>query len=497
MEINVQVGKLEDLKAEAVYCPVFDGAKIEPDFAAFDKAAGGAIAKILASGDFSGKVGQMAVAYPSGGIRRVILDWFGKRRFDPEAVRRAIGRVVNKANELGVKELTLVYPKALPVNGAEVPTISMVEAALLANYKMTEYMTTLDERQKSRVKRLNILVANKAVGQKTEKGVAKGKILAESAILARDLTNYPGNYLNPTRYADIVKEQGKKWGFKVQVLTKPEIEKLGMGGLLGVARGSAEPPVFMILEHNAGKPRLDTVVFVGKGVTFDSGGISIKPADKMEEMKGDMAGSAAVFGALCAAARLNLPLHLVALMPVTENLPSGTAFKPGDILKALNGKTIEVINTDAEGRLILADALTYAERFKPKAVVDIATLTGACIVALGHVCAAVLGTDQKTIDRLKKASEQTAEKIWQLPLYDDYDDRIKSDIADVKNSGGRPGGTITAARFLKKFIGDYPWAHLDIAAMDLEEKGQPYIPKGATGFGTRLLIQFAENWVKK
>jgi leucyl aminopeptidase len=194
---------------------------------------------------------------------------------------------------------------------------------------------------------------------------------------------------------------------------------------------------------------------------------------------------------------LKLPVHLVGLMPVTENLPSGTAYKPGDILKTLSGKTVEIINTDAEGRLILADALTYAERFKPKAVVDIATLTGACIVALGHVCAGVLGTDQKVIDRLKKASEQTAEKIWQLPLYDEYDDRIKSDIADVKNSGGRPGGTITAARFLKKFIGDHPWAHLDIAAMDLEEKGRAYIPKGGTGFGARLLTQFVENWARK
>jgi len=502
MEINVQVGKLEELKAEAVYCPVFEKDKLEPDFAAFDKRTGGAIAQILKSGDFTDRVGQTAVTYPgpstssgsSSSVKRVILDWYGKRRFEADAVRRALGRVVAKANELGVKELTLVYPKSVPVSGAEVPTIAMVEGALLANYKMTEYMTTLDERQKSRVKRLNILVANRAVAQKTEKGVFRGRVNAEAAILARDLTNYPGNYLNPTRYAEIVKEQGKKWGFKVQVLTKPEIEKLGMGGLLGVARGSAEPPVFMILEHNADKPRLDTVVLVGKGVTFDSGGISIKPADKMDEMKGDMAGSAAVLGAVCAAARLKFPVHLVGLMAVTENLPSGTAFKPGDILKALNGKTIEIINTDAEGRLILADALSYAERFKPKAVVDIATLTGACRVALGDVCAGVMGTDQRVIDRLKKASLQTAERIWQLPLYDEYDDLIKSNIADVKNSGGRWGGTISAARFLKKFIGNYPWAHLDIAAMDLEEKGQPYIPKGATGFGTRLLIQFVENW---
>jgi leucyl aminopeptidase len=253
----------------------------------------------------------------------------------------------------------------------------------------------------------------------------------------------------------------------------------------------------MILEHNADRPRLDTVVLVGKGVTFDSGGISLKPGEKMEEMKGDMAGSAAVLSAVGAAARLKLPVHLVGLMPVTENMPSGTALKPGDILKALNGKNIEIINTDAEGRLILADALTYAERYKPNAVVDIATLTGACRVALGDICAAVLGTDQRLVERLKKASAQTAERLWQMPLYDEYDQLIKSSIADVKNSGGRYGGVISAARFLKKFIGDYPWAHIDIAGVDLEEKGQPYVPKGATGFGARLLLQFVENWAKR
>ena len=495
MEINVQVGKLEELKAEAVYCPVFEENKMEPDFALFDKNTGGSLVRVLSTGDY--KEGQTTVAYLNGSVKRAILDWYGKRRYEAESVRRAIGRVVNKANELGLKELTLVYPKALSVSQAEEPTTAMVEAALLANYKMMEYMTTLDERQKSRLKRLNILVANRAVAQKTKKGALRGRVAAEATILTRDLANYPGNYLTPTRYAEIARGEAKKWRFKIQVLNKAEIEKLGMGALLGVARGSAEPPVFMILEHNAGRPRLDTVVLVGKGVTFDSGGISLKPGEKMEEMKGDMAGSAAVLSAVGAAARLKLPVHLVGLMPVTENMPSGTALKPGDILKALNGKTIEIINTDAEGRLILADALTYAERYKPKAVVDIATLTGACRVALGDICAAILGTDQRLIERLKKASTQTAERLWQMPLYDEYDQLIKSSIADVKNSGGRYGGVITAARFLKKFIGTYPWAHIDIAGVDLEEKGQPYVPRGATGFGARLLLQFVENWAKR
>jgi leucyl aminopeptidase len=286
----------------------------------------------------------------------------------------------------------------------------------------------------------------------------------------------------------------KEHKFRCQVLSLAEIKKLKMGAFLGVAQGSNQPPKFIILEHIPKMKRGGTVVLVGKGITFDSGGISLKPSDKMEEMKADMSGAAAVLATLSSAARMNLPVHLVGLIPATENLPSGTAQRPGDILTSYSGKTIEVINTDAEGRLILADALSYADKFKPKAIVDVATLTGACIVALGHISAGMMGNDGSLKRKMIQASKKTGEKIWELPLWEEYEKQIKSVLADVKNTGGRPAGTITAALFLKKFVGDYPWVHLDIAGMDLEDKGKPYIPKGAVGFGVRLLLQFLRDW---
>jgi leucyl aminopeptidase len=274
-----------------------------------------------------------------------------------------------------------------------------------------------------------------------------------------------------------------------------------MGSFLGVARGSDEPAAFIIMEHNPGREDLDTVVLVGKGITFDSGGISLKPSQKMDRMRGDMGGGAAVLGAMLAVGRLGLPLHVVGLVPATENLPGGSAYKPGDVITAMNGKTIEVINTDAEGRLILADALAYAARFEPKAAVDLATLTGACVVALGRgVAAGVFGTDDELLDRLQAAGQASGERTWHMPLYDEYLDNLSSLSADLANtSGDRFGGVGTSAMFLKQFAEGYPWAHLDVAGMTFEErpptpKRPPHLQKGGTGFGVRLLIQFLRDW---
>jgi leucyl aminopeptidase len=250
------------------------------------------------------------------------------------------------------------------------------------------------------------------------------------------------------------------------------------------------------MEHSIPNGKTDTLVLVGKGITFDSGGISIKPSEKMEEMKGDMSGGAVVIAIIAASAKMKLPLHLIGLVPACENLPSGTALKPGDILKSYSGKTIEVISTDAEGRLILADALSYAGKYNPKAIIDIATLTGACVIALGHVGCGMLGNNPGLKDKIRKASLLTGEKVWELPLWEEYNEQIKSDLADVKNTGGRPAGTITAAAFLQKFVGNLPWVHLDIAGMDWEEKGKPYIPKGGIGFGVKLILQFLRGWAK-
>jgi len=271
------------------------------------------------------------------------------------------------------------------------------------------------------------------------------------------------------------------------------MERIGMGAMLGVARGSHEPPKFVVLEYRGGPRNKRPIALVGKTVTFDSGGISIKPADNMDQMKADMTGGAAVLAAVRTAVRMRLPLNIVGIIPATENMPGGSATKPGDVLTSLSGKTIEVINTDAEGRLILADGLTYATRYNPEVLVDIATLTGACVVALGNVAIGVLGNNEALIEELKQAGEESGERAWQLPLWDDYYDLIKSDVADVKNTGGRPGGTITAAAFLSKFIGKAVWAHLDIASTDWSDREKAYIPKGATGVGARLLIQFLRN----
>ena len=281
------------------------------------------------------------------------------------------------------------------------------------------------------------------------------------------------------------------------ILDKDKMKEMGMNALLAVASGSSEEPKFIILEYAGGKKSAAPVVLVGKGLTFDSGGISLKPADKMDEMKTDMSGGAAVMGVIMAAADLQLPLNITALIPATENMPGGTAYKPGDIIKSYSGKTIEILNTDAEGRLILADALAYSLEFKPAAIIDVATLTGACVVALGDDIIGMLGTDVKLKKEMDKAAQTTGELVWELPLWESYHELIKSDIADYKNSGGRTAGAITAAAFLSKFVGDAPWVHLDIAGPAWTSKDKTYIPKGASGVAVRLLVEFLCNRVHK
>lgn len=281
-----------------------------------------------------------------------------------------------------------------------------------------------------------------------------------------------------------------------KVMSLPELKKLGMGGLLGVAQGSVQPPKFIILDYNARTKNLDTLVFIGKGITFDSGGICLKQAKDMDLMKSDMSGAAAVMGAMMAVSKMNVPLHIIGLMPCTENMPSGSALKPGDIIQFSSGKTAEIANTDAEGRLILADALAYAENYHPQAVIDLATLTGSCVVALGTVVTGMMGNNEALKKRVQAAGEKSWERVWELPLWEEYQEQIKSDIADIKNVGGPHGGAITAACFLSKFAEKYPWVHLDIAGTSWCEKNGAYTQKGASGVGVRLLVQFARNWTK-
>ncbi len=299
--------------------------------------------------------------------------------------------------------------------------------------------------------------------------------------------------MTPTIIAEKGREIAKEFGLKFKVLERTQMEKLGMGALLGVAAGSAQPPKFIIVEYFRGGKK-PFIALVGKTITFDSGGISIKPAENMDKMKDDMSGGAAVLGAIRTAAALKLPLNIVGLLPASENMPGGRAYKPGDVLSTLSGQTIEIMNTDAEGRLVLSDALSYACRYKPAVIVDIATLTGACRIALGQEATGMIGTDENVKQQIRQAGEKTGERVWEMPLWEGYYDLIKSDIADMKNTGGRDGGVITAAALLSKFVQNYPWAHLDIAATAWTDKDRPYTPKGATGIGVRLLTQFLRDY---
>ncbi|MEI6638539.1 MAG: leucyl aminopeptidase [Chlorobium sp.] len=385
--------------------------------------------------------------------------------------------------------------------GQSVATLAatLVEGSVFGSYRFDRLKSDkLDKKnQDAKSKKIAelVIVVPSGVFEEAEKGGMEGKIVGSCKKMARDLVNLPGNYLNAEDIAKAAEESGKKYGYDVKVFHKKEIESLGMGGLLAVNKGSDQPPTFTVLEYKPKGKTKSVVALVGKGVTFDSGGISIKPSENMGEMKSDMSGAASVLGAVEAAARLKLPLHVIGLIPATDNMPSGTAQQPGDVITTYSGITVEVGNTDAEGRLILADALTYGkEKYNPDVIVDVATLTGACIVALGYAVAGLFSNNDKLADEIFQAGEQSGEKVWRMPLWDLYDEQIKSDVADVSNTGGRGAGSVTAAKFLEKFIdGHTNWAHIDIA-------GPSFIPKsggkanGGTGFGVGLLVELLKKW---
>ncbi|MFQ5650414.1 MAG: leucyl aminopeptidase [bacterium] len=450
------------------------------------------------SQDFKGKPGESALLYTGGQLEseRLLLVGLGEStKYDLSVLRKAIGGAVNQLQKYDLRKASVALESFLS-SGMDIESAAqaIVETAHLASYRYEQFKNAEKEGSKS-IKELHLLVTDHKNEQPAQAGANRGQLIADGVNLARDLQNHPGNWLTPKKLATVARSLAKETGLTCEVLGKPEMQKLQMGALLAVAKGSSEPPRFIILQHHAQGSKTDTIVLVGKGITFDSGGISIKPGDKMEEMKFDMSGAAAVLATMKVVAELNLPLHVVGLIPSAENLPSATATRPGDILTASSGTTIEVINTDAEGRLILADALTYARRFKPKAVVDLATLTGACVVALGHHASGLMGNDQALIDQLREAGEKAGERVWPLPLWQEYYDDIKSDYADIKNSAGRFGGVITAAAFLGTFARDYRWAHLDIAGTAWTTQKKDYFEKGGTGVGVRLLIEFLRGRV--
>lgn len=452
-----------------------------------DGALDGCLERLGESREFTGKNGSTRLLHTLGKLpaERLLLVGLGKKKeFTPERLRQAAGNAVQALRSARVASFSSALHLATDLPQA---VESAAVGMLLASYSFDLYKTK-EKEQRFVFEALTVLVGSEAEAAAQRPALERSGILCEGVKLARDLVSHPGNVVTPEFLAQTAREIADRNGLECRVYEQDELEQMGMNALLGVGKGAAVSPRLIVLQYRGGKGR--PVVLVGKGITFDSGGISIKPGAGMEEMKTDMAGSAAVLGTMETAARLRLPVNLVGIVPTAENLPDGNAFKPGDVLTSASGTTIEITNTDAEGRLILCDALHYGLQFKPAAMVDLATLTGACVVALGHEASGLMGNDQRLIDALKRAGEETGERVWQMPLWEEYGEVMKSDIADLKNAGSRDGGSISAAWFLKQFVGDTRWAHLDIAGTAWTDKARPYAPKGATGVGVRLLIEF-------
>ena len=444
-------------------------------------------------GDFSGKEGETALLYANGDLAapRLLLVGLGERpSFTLEKLRRTAANVAKRTRSLGVQEAAFALPSSEGA-GIEGSARAAAEGATLGLYRFTRYKTGGKDANPEgypELEALELVLDDSCDAGAASRGAEVGVKLAAASLLARDLANEPSNAATPEYLAAKAREIAERYGMKAMILDRADIEAEGLLGLATVGRSAKNEPRFIVLEHREGG-NTAPIVLVGKAVTFDSGGISIKPASGMENMKFDMSGGAAVLGAMEAVGALNLPLNVVAVVPATENLPGGDAFKPGDVLEMHSGKTVEILSTDAEGRLILADALSYARRYEPAAVVDCATLTGACHVALGDYASGLMGNDEDLIAEIQTAGEVTGERAWPLPLFDEYTEQIRGDVADIKNSGGRYGGALTAGAFLKEFA-DYPWAHLDIAGTAFGKNGNAYTPNGATGAPARLLVEF-------
>ncbi len=455
-----------------------------------DQASGGLVTRLLRRGDASGKPGKVAMLHGVPGVaaERVLLVGCGSKRQTAEGdYRKALAAMAEALEASGARDATC-YLTELKVDARDTAwrVRTAVESVAAARYRFDQLKSGRDKRP-PRQTGLGLAVDGRRAFPAAEKAIAVGNAIAAGVALARDLGNLPGNLCTPTHLAETARELKKGHrNVKVTVLEQADMERLGMGALLSVARGSREPPKLIAVEYRGGGKAKAPHVLVGKGITFDSGGISIKPAAAMDEMKFDMCGAASVLGALRACIDLKLPLNVVGLVPSCENLPDGAANKPGDVVTSMSGQTVEVLNTDAEGRLILCDALTYAERYAPQSVVDIATLTGACVVALGSQASGLFGNDQQLVEQLLAAGSASGDRAWQLPLWEEYQEQLKSNFADMANVGGREAGAITAAAFLARFTRKMRWAHLDIAGVAWRGGQQ----KGATGRPVPLLVQY-------
>lgn len=488
MKLTIQAGNPLEWSTPALVMGCGTEPAGDPLFDAVNAALGGLPARMYETKEFIGKPGTTKVIHTLGALpaQQVVLAGVGDtREITPERIRRAAGAAAQALVAAKISSAASVLHDAAPVAG-------LLEASLegfsLGAYRYDCYKTK--DLQPVVIEEMTALVPNTdSIGQATA-SAEWVHVVCDAARMARDLISAPGNVATPFHLAEKALEIGGQYGIHCTILHKEELEQLGMGALLAVGQGSQYPPRMVVMEYQGAETTGNPTALVGKGITFDTGGISLKPGANMDLMKQDMAGGAAVLGAMQAAAALKLPINLVALIPLAENMPDGRACKPGDVVTTLSGQTVEINNTDAEGRLVLCDALHYVQRFEPAAIIDLATLTGACVVSLGHNATGVMGTDPKLIAALAKAGDATGERLWELPLWDEYGELMKSDIADLKNSGGPHAGTISAGWFLKQFVGTYKWVHLDIAGTAWEDKGRHYLPKGATGVGVRLLVEY-------
>lgn len=486
MNVRTRHIREKDADCDVLILPFCEG-EGEGAYKELDLLLKGLIGRVMRSGEFGGKHGQLSLLHTMKMIRpaRLLLSGLGKREeVNSEKVRQAGGKALSCLYGLGVRDVSL---SSGPFLSLKLSPIHFLEGGLLVLYAFRRYKSK--EGDTKAIERFTLL-------GKTDKAfmasVRRTVVTSAAVNFAKDLINTPSNDMTPTVLAKSAKAIAKgRVSVSVKILGRTEAKKEGMGAFLSVARGSMEPPKFIVLRYRGGKGA--PIALIGKSITFDSGGISIKPSEGMEKMKYDMAGGAVVLGVIKAAAEMRLQVNLIGVLPATENLPGGTASKPGDVVTSVGGKTIEIISTDAEGRLVLADALGYTKKLRPKAIIDVATLTGACSVALGNEAIAMMGNDRALLERMKAAGEEVYERVWEMPLYEEYMDYIKSDIADLKNSGGKTGSLVTAGYFLKEFAGDTPWVHLDIAGTAWTEKERPYTGKGATGVGVRLVLNFLKE----
>ena len=453
-----------------------------------------ALQRLVSQAGFRGSANE-AILLPRDGSWTLVIGLGKSKELSLERVRQFAGTAARAARSRGFKAVTLPVLSERGLGAPPAVAQALAEGALLGLYRYDRLRQVPKHEQGKRIDTITLVVSRAGDVAHAKRAVDKARIIAEAVRLARDLINGPSNLVTPTYLANTARQIAKSHRLRCTVIPFAQLKRRGFGGIVGVAQGSAHPAQFIVLDYRPARAKA-TFAFCGKGITFDTGGISLKPAAKMEQMKYDMSGAAAVLGAVQAAATLKLPYRVIGIIAATENMPSGTAQKPGDILKTLSGKTVEVLNTDAEGRLVLADCLHYAKRYKPDCVVDLATLTGACVVALGSEAIGLMTKDERLAARLNQAGKTTYERVWRLPLWDEYGPAMKSDIADLRNvTNTGEAGTITAAKFLEEFTdGLKTWAHLDIAGTAWTEKDKPYVPKGAVGVGVRLLIELMERW---